>query len=70
MKMVLRVLAGLAIVLVLGTMAAAPASAEQIDPAALQAKASALYDSLAERGDAWRGSLGGDLRGLVGILAP
>ena len=70
MKMVLRFLAGLAVVLLLGTAAAVPASAQRTDPAALEAKASALYDSLAGRGDAWRGSLGGDLRDLLGLLAP
>jgi hypothetical protein len=69
MKIVCRCLAGLAVVLVLGTAVAAPVSA-QPDPAALEAKASALSDSLAARADAVRGRLGGDLRDLVGLLAP
>ena len=50
--------------------AAGPASAQRTDPAALKAKAAALYDSLAGRGDEWRGSLGGDVRGLLGLLVP
>ena len=70
MKIVRRFLAGLAVVLLLGTAAVVPVSAQRMDPASLEVKASALYDSLAGRGDAWRGSLGADLRGLVGILVP
>ena len=70
MKIVGRFLAGLAVVLVLGTAVAASVSAQRTDPAALEAKAAALSDSLAAQADALRGSLGGDLRGLVGLLAP
>jgi hypothetical protein len=64
-KMVLRSLVSLAVVFVIGTAAPVPAAAERIDPAALEAKAAALYGSLAGLGDEWRGSLGGDLRGLL-----
>jgi hypothetical protein len=70
MKMVCRFLAGLAVVLVLGTAVAVPVSAQRTDSAALEAKAAALSDSLAAHADALRGSLGGDLRGLAGLLAP
>jgi hypothetical protein len=66
MKTVLRSLVSLAVVFVIATAAPSPAAAQRVDPAALEAKASALYDSLAARGDEWRGSFGGDLRGLLG----
>jgi hypothetical protein len=64
-KMVLRSLVSLAVVFVIGTAAPAPVAADRIDPAALEAKASALYGSLAALGDEWRGSLGSDLGGLL-----
>ena len=69
MKIVRRFLAGLAVVLVLGSAVAVPVSAEP-DAAALEAKAATLSDSLGARADAWRGSLGSDLRGLAELLAP
>jgi hypothetical protein len=62
-----RVVVGLVVSVVLSAMVASSVNAAPGDrAAALRAKGEALSDALAARGDEWRGSLGADLRGLIG----
>jgi hypothetical protein len=62
-----RIVVGLVVSVVLSVMVVSSSSAAPADrEAALRAKGEALYGALAAHGDALRGSVGGDLRALIG----
>lgn len=62
-----RVISALVVGVLVGMGVAASVGAEPGDRAgALRGKAEARYSALSALGDTWRGSLGGDLRGLIG----